>query len=80
MAPGVTTMAMTRKAPTVSSRRRWRAESSTKKTAFSEVGAQADRAGVVLVEEGDHQVLPLGEQHGQRDEADDGQLQRVLRA
>ena len=41
---------------------------------------EADGAGVVLVEEGDHQVLPLHQQHGQRDEADDGELQRVGRA
>ena len=41
---------------------------------------EPDRAGVALVEEDDHQVLPLDEQHGERDEADDGELQRVLRA
>jgi hypothetical protein len=33
---------------------------------------------VVLVEEGDHQVLPLQQQDGERDAADDDELQRVL--
>ena len=40
-------------------------------TGLQEVGPEADRPRVALVEEGDHQVPPLGEQDGERDEADD---------
>ena len=78
MAPGVTTMAMTRQAPTVCSAATVQAESSVKNRIFSSAGVEADGAGMALVEEGDHQVLPLQSRIGERDRGDDRDLDHVL--
>ena len=80
MAPGVTTMAMTRKAPTVCSAATVEADKQREEQHLQAGRVEADRAGVGLVEEDDHQVLPLHQQDRQRHAADDGELQRVLRA
>jgi hypothetical protein len=49
-----------------------------KKISFSTFGLSPIDRRVALVEEDDHEVLPLDEEHGQRHDPDDDELQGVL--
>jgi hypothetical protein len=78
VAPGVTTSAITRNAPTVCIAATVEAASSVKNTILQQVVRMPMVARMALVEEHQHQILPDQRQHRQRDRADDDQLQRVV--